>query len=360
MRALASYAGVRLLGLLALATGAALTGASAHERLTRWDAQWYASIARHGYGLTRTVPDGRHLSDLAFFPLFPLLERALGTVSGLAYVDAGLVLSLLAGLAAAACLHALGTRLHDARTGLLLVLLWAVVPVGIVQSMAYSEALFTALAAGAVLAVVSRSWLLAGLLAALAGLTRPVGLAVVAGVVVGAAVVLWRREDGLRPLLGVLVAPLGWLGYVVWVGLRLHDPLGYFTVAGRWGNSFDGGVAYARWIGGLLGRSWPAPLLGLLLVLGTLAVVFLVVLGFRDRQPPALLGYSVVLVALAFTTSGYFGSKPRYLLPAFGLLLPLAVRLARARPAVRIGTLVVLGLGSAVYGAVWLLGPGPP
>jgi hypothetical protein len=360
VRALASYAGVRVLGLVALAVGAALTGASAHERLTRWDAQWYAAIARDGYGLTRTVPDGRQLSDLAFFPLFPLLERALGALSGTAYVDAGLALSLLAGLAAAACLHAIGTRLHDPRTGLLLVLLWAAVPVGIVQSMAYSEALFTALAAGAVLAALSRHWLLAGALAALAGLTRPVGLAVVAGVVVAAAVVLWRREDGLRPVLAVLLAPLGWLGYVAWVGVRLHDPLGYFTVAGRWGNSFDGGVAYARWVGGFLGRGWPGPLLGVLLVLGTLAVVGLVVLGFRDRQPPVLLGYSVVLVALAFTTSGYFGSKPRYLVPAFGLLLPLAVRLARARPVVTVAALAVLTVGSAVYGAVWLLGPGPP
>ena len=45
--------------------------------------------------------------------------------------------------------------------------------------------------------------------------------------------------------------------------------------------------------------------------------------------------YSATLVVLALTTSGYFGSKPRYLLPAFGLLLPLAVRLARVRPAVR-------------------------
>ena len=351
---------MRLLGLLALTAGAALTGESAHARLTRWDAQWYASIARHGYGLTRTGPAGRHLSDLAFFPLFPMLERALVTVSGLAYVDAGLLLSLLAGLAAAACLHALGTRLYDARTGLMLVLLWAAVPVGIVQSMAYSEALFTALAAGAVLAVLSRSWLLAGVLAALAGLTRPVGLAVVAGVVVGAAVVMWRREERLRPLVGVAIAPLGWLGYVIWVAVRLHDPRGYFTVTGRWGNTFDGGVAYARWIVRFLDRAWPAPLLGLLLVLGTLAVGLLVLLGFLDRQPPALLAYSVVLVALAFTTSGYFASKPRYLLPAFGLLLPLAVRLARARRAVSIGILVVLGLGSAVYGAVWLLGPGPP
>ncbi|MGZ4493303.1 MAG: hypothetical protein ACXVWU_01255 [Nocardioides sp.] len=351
---------MRALGLVALAVGARLSGESVHGRLTRWDAQWYAHIATHGYGLTKHMADGRHLSDLAFFPLFPVLERAAVSVTGLAAVDAGLVVGAAAGLVAAALLHDLGTRLYDARTGLLLVLLWAAVPVGIVESMAYSETLFTALAAGAVLAAVRHRWLLAGLLAALAGLTRPVGLAVVVGVVLAAALAVRRREDGLRPALGAALAPLGWLGYVAWVGARVGNPLGYFTVADGWGNSFDGGVAYARWVAGYLGGGRPGLLLGLLLVLATLAVVTLVVLGVRDRQPAALLGYTVVLVALAFTTSGYFGSKPRYLLPAFGLLLPVAVRLARARVVVRGSVIGLLVLGSAVYGAVWLLGPGPP
>lgn len=345
---------MRALGLLALAVGAGVDGASAHERLTRWDAQWYAHIARHGYGLTKHVPDGRHLSDVAFFPLYPGLERLVATATGLSVLDAGLVVSALAGLAAAWLLHALGTHLYDARTGLLLVLLWAALPVGIVTSMAYSEALFTALAAGAVLAAVRCSWLLAGLLAALAGLTRPVGLAVVAGVVLAAALALLRREDGPRPVLGAVLAPLGWLGYVGWVGLGEGEPLGYFTVAGRWGNSVDGGAAFARW------TVDQGPVLGALVALGVAVLLLLLWLGWRDRQPAALLGYSATLVVLALTTSGYFGSKPRYLLPAFGLLLPLAVRLARVRPAARWTTVGVLVLGSAAYGAVWLLGPGPP
>ena len=74
--ALALYVAVRSLGLLALAVGAAADGVSAHERLIRWDAQWYAPSPAHGYGLTGCVPDGRHLSDVAFFPLYPGLERA--------------------------------------------------------------------------------------------------------------------------------------------------------------------------------------------------------------------------------------------------------------------------------------------
>jgi hypothetical protein len=93
---------------------------------------------------------------------------------------------------------------------------------------------------------------------------------------------------------------------------------------------------------------------GVGLVLGLLAT------SFWQRQPLPLVVYSTVIVAAALATSGYFGSKPRYLLPAFPLLLPLARRLGRQRFAVRSAVVVLLAVASSVYGATWLLGPGPP
>ena len=106
---------VRLLGLVVLAGGAAHDGRSAHARLVRWDSQWYAGIARSGYGHTVLHPDGRHLSDYAFFPLYPLLERVVAALTGLAYVDAGLVVSWLATLVAAWGIYAVGARVHGVR-----------------------------------------------------------------------------------------------------------------------------------------------------------------------------------------------------------------------------------------------------
>ena len=92
--------------------------------------------------------------------------------------------------------------------------------------MAYSEALFTALAAWALHACLCRRWLLAGLLAALAGLTRPVGAAVVAAVLVTALVQVVRERGTRVRRSGALLAPLGLLGYVGWVGLRVGDRRG--------------------------------------------------------------------------------------------------------------------------------------
>lgn len=357
VRAVLLVLGVRVVGVLVLASAAAWSGRTAHGRLVRWDAQWYAGIARAGYGHTVLQPDGRHLSDYAFFPLLPVLERIVAAASGLAYVDAGLVVTWVATALAAWRLYAVGAHVYDARVGVLLAVLWSVVPVAIVTSMAYSEALFTALAAWAVHATLRRHWLLAGALAALAGLTRPVGVAVVAAVAVPALVEVVRRRDRLA-LAGMLLAPLGLLGYLAWVGTRTGEPLGYFRVADGWGNGFDGGRAFGGWVvDHLAGDGWWQ---GLLLLAGVVALLGLLVLAVRDRQPLPLLVLGATLLALALTTSGYFGSKPRYLLPAYPLLLPLAVRLSRLRLRTAVGVLGVLAAGSAAYGAAWLLGPGPP
>lgn len=357
VRAVLLVLGVRVVGVLVLASAAAWSGRTAHGRLVRWDAQWYAGIARAGYGHTVLQPDGRHLSDYAFFPLLPVLERIVAAASGLAYVDAGLVVTWVATALAAWRLYAVGAHVYDARVGVLLAVLWSVLPVAIVTSMAYSEALFTALAAWAVHATLRRHWLLAGALAALAGLTRPVGVAVVAAVAVPALVEVVRRRDRLA-LAGMLLAPLGLLGYLAWVGTRTGEPLGYFRVADGWGNGFDGGRAFGGWVvDHLAGDGWWQ---GLLLLAGVVALLGLLVLAVRDRQPLPLLVLGATLLALALTTSGYFGSKPRYLLPAYPLLLPLAVRLSPLRLRTAAGVLGVLAAGSAAYGAAWLLGPGPP
>ncbi|MDV9177469.1 glycosyltransferase family 39 protein, partial [Streptomyces sp. W16] len=170
--ALLGYAAVRALGLVVLAVWSAARGKSAHTLLTaRWDALWYTRVADLGYGYEVRLPNGDVHSNLAFFPLLPWLERFMHAVSPLSYADGGLVVSLLASLAAAWGIFAVAEHVYGRRAGVCAVLLWAVLPVGIVQSMAYSESLFTALAAWSLYAALTGRWPTAGALALLAGLT---------------------------------------------------------------------------------------------------------------------------------------------------------------------------------------------
>lgn len=364
--ALLVFAGVRLLGLAVLAAWSAAEGKSPHQLLSaRWDSLWYTRVAEQGYGYTAHLADGGVHSSLAFFPLLPGLEHTLAALTPLAPQDAGLAVSWLASLFAAWGLYAIGALLHDRRTGVVLAALWAVLPVGIVQSMAYTESLFTALAVWSLYAVLTGRWVWAGTLAVLAGLTRPVGLAVVAAIWAGAAVTLvpwpgfrelWRGHR--RTLFAVLVSPLGWLGYVAWVGVRTGSPTGYPDIQAQWGNGFDGGVAFAGFVWKNL--TGPVFLAGVGLCAAVALIGWLYVRCVRQGQPLPLLVYGGVVVALALTGSGYFGSRPRLLLPAFTLLLPVAVALTRWRPARAASLLVAVALASAAYGAFWLNGSGPP
>ncbi|MFE9444291.1 hypothetical protein ACFYO2_36110 [Streptomyces sp. NPDC006602] len=385
--ALLGYAAVRALGLLALALWSAARDKSAYTLLTaRWDALWYTRVAELGYGYEVRLPNGDVHSNLAFFPLLPWLERLLAAVTPLSYADAGFAVALLASVAAAWGIFTVTDHVYGRRAGICAVLLWAVLPVGIVQSMAYSESLFTALAAWSLYAALTGRWLTAGTLALLAGLTRPVGLAVVAAVWAAAIAAFLRdrsaaatassvpdrsparpdsahsegRAPGARRALGMLLAPLGAAAYVLWVGHRTgKGPLGYLDVQAGWRNGFDGGQAFTRFVADKF-TSFPSALAGLGLIVGVGLVVWLYVVCVRQRQPLPLLVYAGVVTVLALCASSYFGSKPRLLMPAFPLLLPLA--LALARPRTRRSALVIgaVAAASALYGAFWLNGSGPP
>ncbi|MFJ8062029.1 hypothetical protein [Streptomyces sp. NPDC096142] len=406
--ALLGYAAVRALGLVVLAVWSAARGKNAYTLLTaRWDALWYTRVAGQGYGYEVRLPNGDVHSNLAFFPLLPWLERAVHAVSPLSYADGGFVVAVLASLAAAWGIFAVAEHLYGRRAGVCAVLLWVVLPVGIVQSMAYSESLFTALAAWSLYAVLTGRWPTAGALALLAGLTRPVGLAVVAAVWVAGiasftglgsrakrsgqkgpaewstavtpsasvtptastAAPSFVRDRSAAPApgarnwrcaLGMLIAPLGAAGYVLWVGQRTgKGPLGYLDVQAGWRNGFDGGAAFARFVGDKF-TSFPSALAGAGLIVGVGLVLWLYVVGVRQGQPLPLLVYTGVVTALALCASSYFGSKPRLLMPAFPLLLPLALALARLRTSRSAWVVGGVAVASAVYGAFWLNGSGPP
>ncbi|MFE1854888.1 glycosyltransferase family 39 protein [Streptomyces sp. NPDC059489] len=369
--ALAGYVAVRALGLVVLALWSAARGSSPHTLLTaRWDSLWYTRVAGpgYGYGYEVRLPNGDVHSDLAFFPLLPWLERLGEALTPLSFADAGLLVSTLASIAAAWGIFAVADHVYGSRAGFCAVLLWAVLPVGIVQSMAYSESLFTALAAWSLYAVLRGRWVTAGVLASLAGLTRPVGAAVVAAVWV-AAITSYVRDRRtlparevpvLRRALGMVLAPLGAAGYVLWVGRRTgKGPLGYLDVQAGWRNGFDGGYAFARFVAGKF-TAFPSALAGAGLIIGVALIVWLFVVCVRQRQPLPLLVYAGIVTALALCASSYFGSKPRLLLPAFPLLLPLARALARVRPSRSAAVLGGVAAASAVYGAFWLNGSGPP
>ena len=355
--ALGLFAAARLLGVAALALTAWATDGHWPALLGRsWDSQWYLGIAAHGYGRALHFQPGVVHSDLAFFPLYPALVRAVTALSPLSGGAAGLLVSWLAAAVAACGLYALGARLHGRAVGTALVLLWGLLPHSVVLSMAYTEPVLTAFAAWALYAVLDGRWVWAGTLAALAGLARPNGFAVAAAVLAAAAYEIWRARGKVvhRLWTGALLAPSGWVAYVLWVGHRKGDLLGgYFEVQRRWGSRFDFGRGSLLFAKHLLLHADRFVFPMTMMIVAAATVLYALLLA--DRAPLPLLVYTGVLLLITLGGSGFFESKPRFLLPAFPLLLPLAralVRTARARPwhaTVVVGALAGLSFGYGAY-----------
>ncbi|WP_436840325.1 hypothetical protein [Streptomyces flavofungini] len=357
--ALLAYAAVRVVGLLVLAVWARREHRELWHLLAEsWDCDWYLKIAAHGYA--DTLGHTFDTNNLAFFPLFPLLIRAGDALLPAPRGGVGLALAVGCSFLAAWGIFKVGDRLHGRRAGVLLVTLWACLPVALVQWMGYTESLFTALAAWSLYAVLTGRWVWAGALAALAGLTRPTGIAVAAAVSVTALLALRRRFDA-RALTGALLAPLGWLAYVGWVGARLGRWDGYFAVQKLWHNEWDGGIGTLRWMKRLFLVERPQLFLVMvtLVLLGSLLLYVLSVTG--REQPLPLLVFTGLLVAIVLGSSGVYFPRARFLLPGFPLLLPVALALARAGTRVTLAVLSTAALTSAAFGGhmllVWL---GPP
>lgn len=203
------YATSRLLLLAVAAVLALAAGQPFTSEPFRFDARWYLLLAEHGYP---TIPLHAK-STLGFFPLYPLVLRAVGWVLALPVPLAAIVTSVAGGLIAAVLVQRLATAWWGEQTARRVTLIFCLFPGAIVFSMAYSECLTIPLALGCLLALRSRRWIVAGLTAGLATAVEPVAVVLIIVCLAAALRELraagWRDRDAWRSLAAPLLAPLG-------------------------------------------------------------------------------------------------------------------------------------------------------
>ncbi|MFG2353614.1 hypothetical protein [Streptomyces sp. NPDC048521] len=347
-------------------------GAHAWDVLATWDGWWYQQIALHGYDPKLVpVPGATGLITLegnsaAFFPLYPALMRLTSLLTGLGPYGAGLVVSIVASFAAALGIYAIAERLGGRRAGFAAAGLWAVWPGSGVEWAVYSDSLYVALAAWACYAIMTRRWLTAGVLTFTAGLNRPTAAALIAALAVAALLALRRREDGaLRPLLALAVAPLGLLGYLLWVGNRMGDLGGYFKLqSGAWAHSFDYGKQTADVLTsvpvGHFDYLFAYPFADVISVGVILLAFALLPLLLRLRPPAALVVHTVLTLALVLGSQQIVANISRYLLPCFPLFLPLAFAMRRLSLPLQCTLLGIAALASGSYAGYALFELGVP
>jgi hypothetical protein len=370
------------------------------------DSGWYYLIAEHGYFYVPGVQ-----SSIAFFPAYPLLVRGAGGVLGGDFSTAAGLVTLICA-AGVVMLFADWVRSRVApRTAVFAVALLLLYPYSFfLYGSGYGDASFLLSVLGSFALLERRHYLLAGLVGAVATAGRPVGIAIVAGLVVRAVELLAqdraaRREsavlvggstdaapsgggpgdatsihvasverDGPVPFGELLravrfvrwreatlvLSVTGLVSWMVYLGVRFGDPLAFSTVQVAPG--WDQGGGPRTWFkvpffGAFYFGRWHDVVLVLPQALTCLAAVLLLRTVWR-RFGWGYLAYTVVSLAIPIVGTKDFMGFGRYVLDAYPVLAAAAVVLTEGRRPRWLTPLVltVLAVGLAVATVAYVNG----
>jgi hypothetical protein len=331
-----AYAGSRLITAVAVGLAAMASHQSYQRILTVWDGRWYERIALHGY--PHAVPQGdfyHHTgrqvqSAIAFFPLYPLLVRGLDKVFPGGADVAGAVLSLLIGALATVLVWVVAEKVTDRKVADRAAVLFAFSPGAFVLTLVYAEGLLVLLSAACLLALLERRWVLAGVLAALAGATRPNATAVMLACAWAAGVAVWKHREW-RAAAAPALAPLGMLGFFAFLWWHTGEPLIWFRVESQgWGEGIDFGRTNLGVFADVFTRPLHNPNMLVLAASMITAAVFMVIL-VRAKLPAILNIYA--LAGLGLVLISHINARPRFIFVAFPLVIALAKTTTRRQSA---------------------------
>jgi hypothetical protein len=321
---------------------------------SRWDTGFYLSIAEEGYRY-----QGETFPSVAFFPLLPLLIRAVTSVIGDSLL-AGLIVANTALLGATMLLYRLaegewGQGVADRAVWYLLIF-----PTAFFGSAIYTESLLLLLTIATLYLARKGYWESAAMLGFLAALTRLVGI-LVAPMLLAEWWMQRRRQgpDGRTPLwalAALILVPLGTATYMAYLWRAFGDPLAFAHASSAWGRE---PALLSATLAELLqspAAGWPNALLSgslpidnwLDLLAGLLFLVLGLVLLLHRRWSE---GVFVLLGTLVPLSSGLLMSQRRYV----WVLFPAYILLARwgKRPwvdrTITIFFLLGLGLFTALF-----------
>jgi hypothetical protein len=206
------------------------------EIFAAWDSGWYFDIASRGYYFN---PNGQ--SSIAFFPLYPMLMRAvawpLGGSEKMIWL-AGILVSCTAFVLALLAFHRLTERMvGDREAARRAVLYLTVFPFSFFFSRVYAESIFLLTTVMAVSRAFDGRWWRAGLWGALATVARPNGILI--GLPLACMALAGRpaARELARRFAALLLIPLALAGYCAYVYTLSGDPLAWLSAQKHWGYS---------------------------------------------------------------------------------------------------------------------------
>ena len=309
---------------------------------SNFDGEHYLSIARNGY----------EQGEQAFFPLYPLLIRTVGTIFGGDLISlnlAGLIISNFALLFALYGIYKLLELDFEEKIVRLAIITLLLFPTSFYLGAVYTESLFLALSIWAFYFARKRNWFWASFLGMFAAGTRIIGVLLFP--------IFWieaLQGKGKKieiKYLWLFLIPLGILAYMYYLKIRWGDPFVFLKTLPGFGEQRSATPiilpqVFYRYIFKILPNLdysyFPATFSTLMeFIVSILFIVVSVWALFRAR-----LSYALFLLGgyLLPTLSGSFSSLPRYVLALFPAFLLFAKYLAKTSALKRLLIFIFLGI----------------
>ena len=316
------YVGLRAVLLLGNVLAARMTMAPSWLLpFTAWDGHWYTQVAHSWYGSSELSLGQLTYSAGGFEPGWPIVIK-FGTLFGLSFSGSAFLMSVVVGAITVYAIWRLSREIVPrnslAATTAVLVFPGAAVAFGL----AYSEVLSIGCAAATLFFLIRRRWVLAGIVGAVATATSSLAVVLPVACLVEAIVVIRQRRE-YKSLVSVFIAPLGFIGFVAYLGYLANDPFYWWKLQGQaWGAKIEPEYIF-HWLWSLAGSGWGMYWLA---ALGLLVLVYLIVTVIRSEIPVSAKVYCVA-VALMVLANPALGPKPRFLFWMFPSLMLLPVNL---------------------------------
>ena len=212
------------------------------DSFARFDTGYYEGIAWNGY-----TPAAGGRSNIAYFPVYPMLIRAVGSLFGrhhAIYYIAGIGISWVSFILAMVALYYLARLDLPHRRAERAVLLTAVFPFAFFFGVAYTESTFLLFVVLTFFFFRTRRWVLGGLCGAVATATRVPGILIVPAL----AWLAWQnveptRRDRIGAIAGLLLSTSGFVAFCFYIYQLTGHPLEWAATLERWGSGYHPGRA---------------------------------------------------------------------------------------------------------------------
>lgn len=202
---------------------------------SRWDSNWYQDLVKKGY--ERKTDDT--LSNLVFFPLYPLLMKITALFTGGNIILAGWIVSSIFLIGSCALLFKFVEKFHKDSNPLYAVFLLLIFPTAFFLNAVYTESLFLFLSLLVFYFTFEKKYFWAGAIGLLAALTRVTGILLFLPILMQFIIQEGYNFRSLKKSWPLFFIPLGTALFFAYHWIYFGDPLLFFKIESAWGRSFS-------------------------------------------------------------------------------------------------------------------------